>query len=120
MSRKKKSGPKSQHMENLNRKAFLSVNRAGALEQAYMELSGAVIEMVRRVETKEVVPEEAVLELAAKWQYIDGMLLLQFQKISGAVQPLRQVLKQAAESARMPSTPPVIADEVQDVAQAEL
>src|SRR5258707_13258665 len=77
-------------MDGINRKAFLAINRAGTLEQAYMNVSSAIIETFKKVETADkddqpLVAYHAVAELMAQWQYVDQMLAAQFRKLEMAV-----------------------------------
>lgn len=87
---KKTRKPKQREMQNVNRKAFLGVNKAGALEQAYMELSSAIVTASRKVEEspvelRPVLAYETLLALLLEWKETDSRLHYQFMKIEGAV-----------------------------------
>ena len=77
--------PKSKHMADVNRKAFLAINRAGTLESAYMNLSSALHETMRNVTEKGQDPKEALEALMAHWAGLDEAVALQFKKIEDAV-----------------------------------
>lgn len=87
---KKTRTPKSRDMQSINRRAFLSVNRAEVLTRAYMELSTAVIRASRTVEESEEADRPAkaytaLLGLLLEWQENDAMLAHQMQNIEQAV-----------------------------------
>lgn len=86
MSKNTRNGAKSREWANLNRKTFLAMNRADALEKAYMQISGEFISAMRRVESKEQTADEAIVHLLARWQEIDSGLHYAFAKIDAAVQ----------------------------------
>lgn len=85
MPKNTRTGMKSRERENLNKKTFLAMNRADALEKAYMQLSGYFIAAMRSVETKEVTADEAIVKLLQQWQETDSYLHYMFRKIEGAV-----------------------------------
>lgn len=113
MSSKKKTGPKNQQLENINRKAFLAMNRAGALQNGYMNLSAAIIETVKAVDEGKKTAEEGLQELAAHWRYIDGSLAITFQNIDNAVKKQVKSKREDWEGVT-PKVDPII-DEVKDV-----
>jgi hypothetical protein len=81
MAKNTRNGAKSREWQNVNRKAFLAMNRAAALETAYMALSGELIHAMREVEEKKMTADEAMVHLMMMWQQNDAMLHYQFKKI---------------------------------------
>lgn len=72
--------PKTQQMNRVNMKARLAMARAGALEKAYMNLSGIVIQHVRALEEGGD-PGTGIIDLMQAWQKNDAMLRGAFVQI---------------------------------------